>query len=298
MTTLRPDISFVSSNWDSIPDAHCFSHNAMATVFEIIVVHKDSRYVQQAAYEVFDELDKLEKQFSRFVENSDISRINNLAANSPLLLGLEAFECLQLCVSLYEQTGRTFDVTVGALKDCQYNKDKTIYTGSHLVKLNETEHTVQLLTSPIQIDLGGIGKGYAIDQMAKLLNDWSIDTALINGGCSSVLAIGCPSGTEGWHLTLSNPANREQILANLYLHDRAVSGSGLQKGPHIIDPLTAQPVKGKKAAWVCAPTAAAADALSTAFMIMSPDQIRQYCSSHPDTAAMVISEDEVMRLGL
>jgi thiamine biosynthesis lipoprotein len=287
----QADISFVASSWDFIPDAHCFSHNAMATVFEVIIIHKDAHYAEQASWATFGELDKIEQQLSRFIENSDISRINNLTDNQPLQLGLEAFECLQLCVALGDLTGGAFDITVGALKDSQFNKNKIMQTGLHLIKLDEEEHTIQPSTSGVQIDLGGIGKGYAIDQMAKLLGDWSIDTALINGGCSSVLALGRPHNTEGWHLTLSNPINRKQTLADLYLQDRAVSGSGLLKGAHIIDPATTQPVKGKRAAWACAPDAATADALSTAFMVMHPDQIRKYCLSHPDTLAMVVCED-------
>jgi thiamine biosynthesis lipoprotein len=219
-----------------------------------------------------------------------------------LQLGLEAFECLQLCISLGDLTDGAFDITVGALKDSQFNKNKIMQTGLHLIKLDKEEHTVQLSTSGVQIDLGGIGKGYAIDQMAQLLSDWSIDTALINGGCSSVLALGRPHNSEGWHLTLSNPTNRKHTLANLYLKDRAVSGSGLLKGVHIIDPATTQPVKDKKAAWACASTTATADALSTAFMVMSHDQIKQYCSSHPDILAMVVTEDgdrgEILRFGL
>jgi thiamine biosynthesis lipoprotein len=108
---------------------------------------------------------------------------------------------------------------------------------------------------------------------------------------------------KGWPITLSNPANRKLTLAHLYLQDRAVGGSGLEKGPHIIDPRKAQPVRGKRAAWACAPTAAAADALSTAFMVMSPSQIRKYCLSHPDTLAMVVAEgrdgkEKVWRYGL
>ncbi|MCJ7778495.1 MAG: FAD:protein FMN transferase [Sedimentisphaerales bacterium] len=316
MTQSQPDISFIANCRDSIPDAHRFSHNAMVTVFEVIIIHKDARYARQAAWAAFDELDRLEQQLSRFVENSDISRINNLTANQPLLVGPAAFECLQLCASLYDQTSGAFDITIGSLMDCWLSEDKTMrtpseeqlkqarqHTGLHLIKLDETEHTVRILTSRVQIDLGGIGKGYAVDQMAKLLNDWSIDAALIHGGCSSVLALGSPHNTKGWHLTLSNPANRKQTLAHLYLQDRAISGSGLQKGPHIIDPRKAQPVRGKRAAWACAPTAAAADALSTAFMVMSPDQIRKYCLSHPDTLAMVVAEerdgkDKILRYGL
>jgi thiamine biosynthesis lipoprotein len=319
MTKSKPDINIVGSMLDSIPGAYRFSHDAMATAFEIIIIHKDATYAQQAAWAAFDELDRLEQQLSRFIENSDISRVNNLTANQPLQIGPAAFECLQLCVALYNQTDGAFDVTIGSLRDCWLSEDKTMRTpskeqikqarqrtGLHLIKLDEDEHTVQLLTSPLQIDLGGIGKGYAIDQMAKLLGDWSIDTALIQGGCSSVLALGKPNNTKGWHLTLSNPTNRKQTLAHLYLRDRAISGSGLQKGCHIIDPHTARPVEGKIAAWASAPAAVTTDALSTAFMVMSSDQIRQYCLSHPDILAMVVAKDrtgevqkeKILRCGL
>jgi len=310
MARPQPDIYFVASNWKSVDDAHCFSHNAMATAFEIVIIHKDFRYAKQAAYAAFDELDKLEQQLSRFVENSDISQINNLPANQPLVLGLAAFDCIGLGISLYDRTNGAFDITIGSLMDCWLGEDKTLLapsdeklqnalrcTNSRLIKLDETEHTIQLLDSPIQIDLGGIAKGYAIDQMAELLKEWSIDTALINGGCSSVLALGKPA--NGWHITLSNPADCEEVLANLYLHDRAVSGSGLLKGQHIINPNTAEPVKGRKAAWASTPSAAVADALSTAFMIMPQDKIEKYCQCYPDTLAMVVSEkDKILRCGL
>ena len=72
------------------------------------------------------------------------------------------------------------------------------------------------------------------------------------------------------------------------MQGRALSGSGLQKGSHIIDPRTAQPVKGKYAAWACAPDAAAADALSTAFMVMTPDEVGKYCLHHPDVLAVIV----------
>jgi thiamine biosynthesis lipoprotein len=114
---------------------------------------------------------------------------------------------------------------------------------------------------------------------------------VIHGGYSSVLALDAPSGRKGWPLTLSNPVNRKQTLAGLHLQGRALSGSGLQQGRHIIDPRTAQPVEGKRAAWACAPDAATADALSTAFMVMTPDEVKEYCSNHPDTLAMIVLED-------
>jgi thiamine biosynthesis lipoprotein len=147
---------------------------------------------------------------------------------------------------------------------------------------------VTLLASPLRIDLGGIGKGFALDQMAELLHEWSIDTALLHGGYSSVLALDAPFGMKGWPLILSNPSNRGQTLAHLSLRRRAVSGSGLLKGPHIIDPRTAQPVEGKRAAWACSDNAAVADALSTAFMIMTPKEVENYCRVYKNVLAMVI----------
>lgn len=303
MTQPQPDTPIVTSTGDLISGAHRFSHEAMAASFEILIANDDARYAEQAAQAAFDELDRLESELSRFVENSNIARINNLAAGRPLVIGQAAFESLQLCASLYTETNGAFDITIGLLLDCLLNRDKTIRTaskeelnfacrrtGEHLIKLDEHRHTVQLSASPVRIDLGGFGKGYAVDKMAELLCDWSIDTALIHSAGSSVLALGAPAGTKGWPITLSNPNNRKQTLARLYLKNYALSGSGLRKGRHIIDPRTAEPVEGKLAAWVRTPDAATADALSTAFMVMSPDEVEQYCSNHPDTLALIVTE--------
>jgi len=310
---------FVQSDCQSIPGMKRFCHEAMATTFEVVVVHEDARYARQAAAAAFDEVDRLEGELSRFIENSDITRINNLPANEPLRLGLDAFECLQLSSRIYAETNGAFDITIGSLFSCWRNEDGTPrtpsqeelnrarqHTGTGLLQLDESEHTVRLLASPVQVDLGGVGKGYAVDRMAELLREWSIDITLISGGYSSVLALDGPAGTKGWPLTLSNPDNRKEILARPCLQGRAISGSGLQKGQHIIDPRTAQSVKGKFAAWASAPDAATADALSTAFMVMSPDEIRQYCSRHPDVSAMIMlkgpdkdaQKDKILHFGL
>lgn len=310
MTGTKPNISIAEDKCGSMPEARRFSHKAMATTFEIFIVHADKQYAAQAAMAAFDELDRLEAELSKFIENSDISRINNLSADTPLRIGLPAFECLQLSLRIYNQTNGAFDITVGSLMDYYSGENKSSkeelnlarrHTGSHLIELNEADYTVKLSTSPVRLDLGGIGKGYAIDQMAGLLSDWSIDTALLHGGFSSVLAIGAKS----WPLTLSNPTNHRQILASIFLKGRAFSGSGLQKGPHIIDPHTGRPVENKVAAWACAANAATADALSTAFMVMSPDNIKQYCTNHSDTLAMVLvkqqdakaNESSILRFG-
>ncbi len=316
--TQRSQDEFFSCIPDSIAPVHRFSHEAMATVFEVFIVHDDAPYAGQAVLAAFDELDKIEQNLSRFIENSDISQINNLAAGQPLQLGLDAFRCLQLSANVYDQTNGTFDVTIGSLLDCWLTEDKAMCkpssqdldfarrrTGMTRLQLDETEHTVTLSAGPVQIDLGGIGKGYAVDRMAELLGDWSIDTALIHAGQSSVRPLGAPPQAEGWPVTLTDPRNHSRTLARLHLRDRALSGSGLQKGYHIIDPRSGLPVEGKRAAWSSAPDATTADALSTAFMVMSPDEIKDYCLRWPDTQAMIIlqgensqtPQDKILRFG-
>ncbi len=342
MTEPKQETWFARGNWDSISRLHRFSHQAMATTFEIIIQHDDARYAKQAAGQAFAELDRLEGELSRFIENSDVSRIHNLPAGRPLLIGLAAFECLQLATRIHAETDGAFDITVGSLLECWLNQDKTLRnpsegelnlarqrTGMNLIRLNKAKYTVELLASPVQIDLGGIGKGYALDVMAELLREWSIDTALIHGGFSTVLALDAPAGTKGWPLTLSNPLDRRETLAHVHLQHSAVSGSGVQKGQHIIDPRTARPAQGKRAAWSCVPhqlpggdkagigagsqhnrgynwCGATADILSTAFIVMSPQEIEQYCAQHPQVQAMVILKDaekqiekeKILRFGL
>ena len=295
----------------SIIGAHRFRHDAMATVFEIIICYNDPEYARQAAYAAFDELDRIEQQLSRFVENSDISQIGDLAPNELLVLGPEAFQCLQLSLNMYAQTKGAFDVSLGALYDCWLDGDKNLrtpsqqdldfarqHTGSDHITIDEFAHTVKVDIAPLLIDLGAIGKGYAVDRTAALLSEWEIDTAFIHGGCSSVLAVGAPDGTNGWPVTLSHPNDRRITLARIELSDRALSSSGLQEGCHIIDPRTAKPVDAKLAAWSCAHDAATADALSTAFMVTSARQVDQYCREHPDIMAMVITQNEnILRFG-
>jgi len=317
---------FVDNNCGHIADMKRFSHEAMATTFELLIVHEDERYARQAATAAFDQVDRLESEMSRYRENSDVTRINNLPANQPLQLGLDTFECIKVAKRVYIETNGAFDITIGTLLKCWRNDDggprkpspkeidiARMHTGMNLIELNEAEHTIKLSVSGVQVDLGGIGKGYAVDRVAELLRDWSINIALISGGYSSVLALDAPvarssrpriagrmpatrkarmaSPQKGWPLTMTNPTSG-QIIARPRLWRAALSGSGVQKGEHIIDPRSSQAVEGKIAAWSSAPDAATADALSTAFMIMGINEIEKYCSSHPQILAMVILDKE------
>lgn len=298
----KPQPTFVRSDWVAVRNVHRFAHQAMATTFEVVVQHEDKLYAQQGARAAFDELDRIEGELSRYIENSDVARINALAAGRPLQLGLDTFACLQLSQKLHRRTQGAFDVTVGLLFDCWLDADKQprspspeelrfarAHTGMSLLRLDEGRLTVELFSSPIRVDLGGIGKGYGVDRMAELLREWDVDRALIHGGFSSVLALDAPHEMAGWPVTLSDPSDRTRTLVRLQLERTAVSGSGLEKGQHIIDPRLAKPIAGKVAAWSVTPDAATGDALSTAFMVMTPDEVKEYCTAHPGVRALLIA---------
>ena len=132
----------------------------------------------------------------------------------------------------------------------------------------------------VRLDLGGIGKGYAVDRVAELLEEWGVDQALLHGGFSSVLALKAPPGRDGWPLTLSAPGHDDDaVFARLSVARTALSASGSRKAYHIRDPRTGHAVEGRSA-WVTLPragdgredAAAVAEALSTAFMVLSAEE--------------------------
>ncbi len=299
MTESENPKPFIESADALIPGMLRFSHNAMATTFDVFIVHEDKGYAQQAAEESFRLADRLEGEFSRFIENSDVSQIGNLAAHQTLRLGLDSFQCLKISKRICEETAGAFDVTVGALMNCWFDKNKNLRqpskeeleiarkrTGCEAFKLNEENFTIEVMTDNVQVDLGAVGKGYAVDKIGESLREWEVNVALINGGGSSVLALDGPVKLPGWPVTLSSPDN--MILAKVHLKNRALSGSGVQKGRHIINPRTGQPVEDKLGAWVCTKDAATADALSTAFMVMDTKDIERYCEKHTDVQTMVL----------
>jgi len=304
----------------SIADAHHFAHEAMATVFELYIVSEDEAYARGGAQAAFAEVDRLELEMSRFIENSDIARLNSALPGEIVEVGMEVFDCLTRAVEMYEQTGGAFDITVGALYECWLNDDRTVrrpseaeverareLTGMNHLKLDTESFGVEVLAEGLQVDLGGIGKGFAAEKVADILREWSLGQALVLAGASSVLSVSVPDGMSGWPMRLSNPSKPGEILARFELTEGALSGSGRQKGQHIIDPREAAvgPVEGRLAAWSMAPDAVAADASSTAFMVLEPQEIDDYCLANRQTAAIILphavsgesQRPEVMQFG-
>ena len=287
----------------TISDAHHFSHEAMATVYELYIVDEDEDYARAGAQAAFAEVDRLELEMSRFLSNSDISRLNAAEVGDTVDLGLDTFECLRRAREMHEKTGGAFDISVGALYACWLDEDRRLrqpsedeieqaheLTGMKHLEIDDEDFCAKVLTKGVQFDLGGIGKGFAAEKVAELLSEWSLEQSLVLAGASSVLCVGVPEGMSGWPMKLRNPGKRTEVFARFDLKEGAVSGSGRQKGQHIIDPRSkdAGPVEGRLAAWAIAPDAIAADASSTAFMMLSDEEISDYCLANEETAAIIL----------
>jgi thiamine biosynthesis lipoprotein len=269
---------------EPVPGVKRFSHAAMATVFEIHCVHANAGYARQAAQAAFDLVVRLEQEQSRFVANSDVSRINHLSAGKATPVSPSTMACLEIARRMYDVTGGAFDVSIGSGLD-----------GLDLVPDGFVVHARK---DGVRLDLGGIGKGYALDRVAALLEEWEIRQALLHGGFSSVIALEAPPERDGWPLTLSSPwRDGEEVLARVSAHDRAFSASGTRKGDHIRDPRTGQAV-ADRAAWVSLPragegredAAALAEALSTAFMVLPAERITGLCRGWPGLEAWLLPE--------
>ncbi|AQT69268.1 Thiamine biosynthesis lipoprotein ApbE precursor [Anaerohalosphaera lusitana] len=293
MSKDKQEVNAFSFPGSDIANLQRFRKEAMATIFHVFIVHEDREYAGQAAWEAFDVLDDLEQHFSRFIANSDISQINRLGEGESVVVSLPTFECLQQAKDMYERTFGAFDVTVGTLYKAWLREDKSIkmpgreelefareHTGADKIKLNEESFTVTLEEAPLSVDLGGIGKGFAIDRMMEVLREWEVESAMISGGGSTVLASGAPAGLDGWPIKVRSPLERSHTLTKLDLCGQAFSGSGIIKSQHIIDPRKGMPVSSVLSAWASAENGAFADALSTAATVMSRDEMRKYCEKH------------------
>ena len=257
---------------------HHFEHEAMACTWGLYISGEQLKYARQAARAAFAEVDRLEQEFSRFIAHSDVARINALAPGNPLRISADVFECLTLAAWLNTDTQGAFDVTAGT---------PAPLAGMPRLALQQATRSVTILFDGVVVDLGGIGKGYAIDQVVTVLRDWSITAALIHSGQSTVYALSSPAGQQGWSMAIRDPADHSATLGCLRLCNDALSGSGAQlHGQHIIDPRTGRPAAGALNSWAMAPTAASADALSTAFMILSSEEVVDYCRRHTDITGL------------
>jgi thiamine biosynthesis lipoprotein len=253
-----------------------FRHEAMATYFEVIIADQEPAYARQAATAFFREVDRLEQDLSRYVESSDIARVNRLARGASTTVNPETFEVLLLAADASLATGRAFDPAYASIRGADLPTDTPAYS------LDPEKFGVTSRADRLRLDLGAVGKGYALDRGAELLRDWGIPSACLISGGSTVLALAPAKDSRGWGVGIGE----EAAYRTLALHGNSLSGSGTAvKGRHLIDPRTGQPAPRTQRTWALAASAALSDALSTAFFVMTPEEVRTFCAQHVEVGA-------------
>ncbi len=310
------------------------SRRAMACTFEVCL--NAGQYAQgtQAAFRALDLVESLERQMSVFLTESELSQINRTADKQPVRVEPRLFELLHSALQLHDETDGAYDIASGPLWEVwgfarrqgavpgQEEIDRALQcVGSRLVQLDADQHTVRFLRPGVQLNLGSIGKGYALDRCAEVLVEAGIHDFLLHAGHSSLLARGSQTrppeedvvrgagavgkarspddvqSAEGWTVGVRHPLRPDRRVAELCLRNRALGTSGGafqsfrhqgRRLSHVIDPRTGRPAEGVLSATVPAPSAALADALATAFFVMGPEAAARYCEERPHVGAVLL----------
>lgn len=289
-----------------------FKRPAMAAMFEIIFdIDREERQLHDMADASFELVHHLERQLSSYIGGSDISYINQTAAERPARIVPDLFELLKTARRLYDETDGAFDITVGPLvrawgffkregriPDPETLKEAREGVGMDNVVLDDEEYTVRFTKPGVEINLGAIGKGYVVDRVIAQLREWDVRCALVHSGQSAIAVIGKPPNDDGWRVGVADPRNPEEALGSLLLVDSTMSISGSweqffevdgKRYSHILDPRTGQPAQGILSTTVTGPSATISDALSTAFFVMGVEQTRAYCEKHEEIGAVIIA---------
>lgn len=288
---------------------------AMACEFEVLLNSKQYPQGMEAAVAALDLVDQLEAQLTVYRDDSEISHLNQMAHQQAVEVEPRLFDLLTRAAEIYRETGGAYDITSGILsklwgfhrRQGRMPADDEIVEAleqvgmSHL-QFDTAEQSVKFDREGIEINLGSIGKGYALDRAAELLFEAGVDDFLFHGGNSSVLARGTGSdnGSQapGWWIGLRHPLRPEKRLGYIRLSNRAVgtSGSGTQffmhqgrRLGHLLDPRTGRPAEGMLSTTVAAPTGADADAIATALYVLGPTAAIDYCRRHGEISAVVMA---------
>lgn len=271
----------------------------------------------EIAMDALDQVDRLEKIMSVFRADSRIEYINKVAAFSPVPLEEELFEIIRISLQISEQTDGALDITSTPLWKIWgfSNHSPRVPANEEIAKalknvdfraveLDENRRTLRLKRPGIALNLGCIGKGFALDFAAETLEKAGIDDFLFHGGMSSVLSRGDfrkQGKTRGWTIGVAHPMKPGVRFAEITLHNESLGTSGSQKQffrsqgrrfSHILDPRTGFPAESALMVSVLAQNATYADALSTAFFVMNPESVEQYCKDHPGISALLFLPTE------
>ena len=292
-----------------IPAVVCHeeSREAMGCTATVRACGPDAAALPAIVGATLDEIDRVDRLMSHYRRDSPLSRLNREAAMGPVAVEPELLDFLAECLRWSRESEGAFDVTVGPLmKAWGFFRDEghvpgegelaraLAVVGYQHVELDRAAGTVRFDRPGVELDLGGIGKGYAVDRAVSLLRQRGIASALVNLGGSSVYGLGAPPGRKAWEIGIRDPTDPGKTALTVPLRDRALSVSGgyarfFEKDgvtyAHIMDPRIGRPVQGLLSVAVLTATATDGDALDNVFFVQGLEGARTARARLPPTEA-------------
>ena len=284
----------------------------MDTFCEISCYASDKDKAVKAIDAAFKEIERVEGIFSKFNENSEVSKINAIAGLEKVAVTKETFSLTERAVYYSRISDGAFDITVAPLMEIwgfvrRYKLipdkeviEKTLESvGYKNIELYPEELSVRFLNKGTKIDFGGIAKGYAVDRAKDILAAAGIKNGLINLG-GNIFALGSAPGKKKWKIGVEDPRNKGKLLHSFELIDKAISTSGNyerffeiegKRYSHIINPVTGEPCQGIISVTVMADSAEQADAFSTAIFVMGEEKGLNLAKSIKGIKVLMLKED-------
>jgi len=282
----------------------------MGTRVEIQLWSEDPAQAARLLAAGMAEFDRIEALMSTYIPDSEMSRVNRLAADEPQPVTEELFQLLQKAREISDLTEGAFDITfdsVGQFYDFrQRQRPDPLEISEHLdnidfrqVVLNEAKKTVAFSAKGVRINLGGIAKGHSVEQVIALLADAGVTQALATAGGDTRL-LG-KRGDKPWVVGIRDPNDENAIFTRVALDDEAISTSGdyerffVEDGTryhHILSPASGRPVSGVRSVSVIGPSATVTDGLSTSVFVMGPEKGMELIARLPDYEALIITDGE------
>lgn len=272
-------------------DARFFARQAMKTTFTLRFADMKEEEARGVARECFDMVERLENSLSRYREGSEVWQINRLKAGETFYLSDSCHRCLLKAMEGWQATGGLFDITQG--RRIEHRKSAVPgpmpgLRGSLMV--HPDVPAITCVEEGRELDLGGIGKGFALDEVGAMLRDWEVGSVLLAAGASSLLSV----GPAAWPVELTGDGG----MMGIQLSEEALSASGTGiQGAHIVHPGIdgAEPSYGYKRVWVLAPGAASAEVWSTAVMLVPREDLADWLSEGGDYRQVVVDDHDGLR---
>ena len=290
---------------------------SMACAYDILAYGEDGGALPGIVEAAFDEVDRIDRLMSHYKPESPLSRLNREAASGPVTVEPELFDFIAESLRYSRESDGAFDITVGPLmktwgffrgggrlpSDAEIVEVRARVGYGHVV-LDRQAHTICFDRPGVDLDLGGIAKGYAVDRAVALLRRSGVAAALVNAGGSTIYGLAAPPGREAWDVDVQDPLGGDRVALTVPLKDRALSVAGRAEKSfekdgvvysHIMDPRTGRPVQGVLSVVVLTGTGTAGDALDDAFFVAGVERTRSALAERPGTEAIFFLPDQERR---